>query len=196
MTVITGKCILGSDRTEEALNVIGDLIRPVRLSHRLEQLAVAAAGNALLDAGLGLPFGDSAIGLYIGIDDSIEDIKDEYFSMVLAEGILGASPLLFPFTSPNALTAQISIACDLRGEAIVMPINGACPDVIEYATECIDGLHVQMAVAGTIRTRDRELTAEKGRYIAKFVIIERESDAVRRGKRIYSASEAVNLGQI
>ena len=194
MKAITGRCIIDSLSAEDALVTIAERIRPMRLHHRLEQLAVAAAGNALLDAKINLPVDDSTVGLYVSIDDSIEDIKDEYFRMVLADGLLGGSPLLFPFTSPNALSAQISIACDVRGECIVMSVNGACPDMIKYATGCIDGRHVKKAVAGTIRIRDLELSAEEGRYRAEFVVIEEERDAMKRGAVIYHLSGDENAG--
>ena len=189
--VITGRCRLESSDVEEALNKLEGLIKPMRLVHDLERLAVAAVGGALLDAGLSFPVGDSTVGIFIGIDDAIEDIKDEYFSGVLAEGILGASPLLFPFTSPNALAAQVSIAFDLRGEGIVMPINGSCPDVIEYATDCIAGQHAKRAIAGAITIIGRRLSIEGDRYAAEFFIIESEGDAVRRGARTYNSNPSV-----
>ncbi len=192
MTVITGRCRLDSSGIEGALGRLEGRIKQMRLVHGLERLAVAASGNALLDAGLSLPCGVSTCGLYLGIDDAIEDIKDEYLRAVLADGMLGASPLLFPFTSPNALAAQVSIACDLRGEGIVIPINGSCHDVIKYATECIAGKHVQKAIAGAIKVGDRKLSTEEGRYIAEIFVIEGEDDAVRRGARIYHSSGAVN----
>lgn len=188
--VIKGRCRLESSGIDEALSKLEGVIKPMRLVHDLERLAVAAAGGALLDAGMSFPVGDSTIGIYIGIDDAIEDMKDEYFSGILAEGILGASPLLFPFTSPNALAAQISIALDLRGEGIVMPINGSCPDVIEYATDCIAGQHANKAIAGAIKIRDRRLSIEEDRYAAEFFVIESEGDAVRRGARIYDSGSA------
>ncbi|MGO9614598.1 MAG: beta-ketoacyl synthase N-terminal-like domain-containing protein [Dissulfurispiraceae bacterium] len=185
--VITGKCRLESTHIEEALSKLDGLIKPMRLVHELERLAVAAVGGALLDAGLSLPLGDSTVSMYIGIGDAIEDIKDAYFNGILTEGILGASPLLFPFTSPNALAAQVSIAFDLRGEGIVIPISGSCCDVIEYATDCIDGEYAEKAITGTITIKDRKLSREEGRYAAEFFFVEREVDAVRRGARIYNS---------
>jgi 3-oxoacyl-(acyl-carrier-protein) synthase len=190
LMVITGRCRLESSRIEEAMNKLEGLIKPMRLVHDLERLAVAAVGGALRDAGLSFPIGDSTVGMYIGIDDAVEDIKDKYFSGVLADGILGASPLLFPFTSPNALAAQVSIAFDLRGEGIVMPINGSCPDVIEYATDCIAGEHAKKAIAGAITIKDRRLSIEEARYYAEFFVVESEGDAVKRGARTYNLNSS------
>ncbi len=191
LMVITGRCRLESSGVEEALNRLEGLIKPMRLVHDLERLVVAAVGGALMDAGLSFPVGGSTIGIFIGIDDAIEDIKDEYFSGVLAEGILGASPLLFPFTSPNALAAQISISFDLRGEGVVIPINGSCPDVIEYATDCIASHHAKKAITGTITIIDRRLSIEEDRYAAEFFIIESEGDAVMRGARTCNSNSSV-----
>lgn len=175
MIVISGRCIVESGGTEEALRKIEGRIKSMRLVHEIERLAVAAAGNALLYSGVEFPVGDSRISLIIGIDDAIEDIKNEYLEGILAEGILGASPLLFPFTSPNALAAQVSIALDLRGEGIVMPIrnvNGSCSDMIEYATECIAAGHAEKAIIGKITTKDHNLSIGEGRYAAEFFIVE------------------------
>lgn len=191
LMVIRGRCRLESSRIEEALSKLEGVIRPMRLVHDLERLAVAAVGGALIDAGLRIPVGDSTVGMYIGIDAAIEDIKDEYFSGVLSEGILGASPLLFPFTSPNALAAQVSIAFDLRGEGIVMSINGSCPDVIEYATDCIAGHHAKRAIAGAIVIIDRRLSIEEDRYAAEFFVIESEGDAMMRRARTYNSNSSV-----
>jgi 3-oxoacyl-(acyl-carrier-protein) synthase len=188
MKVITGRFPLESGRIEEVLGKLDGLMKPMRLVHELERLAVAAAGGALMDAGLHFPVGDQTVGIYLGLDDAVEDIKDEYFRGVAAEGILGASPLLFPFTSPNALAAAVSIAFDLRGAGVVMPINGSCPDVIEYATDCISGKGSEKALAGTIRINNRKLSAEEGRYAAEFFIIEGKEAAVGRGARIYGPS--------
>jgi 3-oxoacyl-(acyl-carrier-protein) synthase len=188
--VITGKSLLDSARAEEALVKLTGRIKQMRLVHVLEKLAVAAVGCALLDSGLEFQGGPSDIGIYIGIDDAIEDIKDEYFSGVRADGLLGASPLLFPFTSPNTLAAQVSIAFDLRGEGIVMPVNSLCPDVIKYSAECISGGYAKKAITGLITVKDRRLSTDNGRYTAEFFIIEKYDDAVRREARIYRSVKA------
>ncbi len=165
----------------------------MRLVHTLERLAVAAAGGALADAGEGaFQQGDAMTGLYIGIDDAIEDIKDEYFAGVLADPVLGASPLMFPFTSPNVIAAQVSIAFDLRGESIVMPIVFSSNSIIKYITYCYAGSFIKRAIAGSITIKDRNISAEKGRYEAEFCFIEGEDEAVGRGARKYCSIETGN----
>jgi 3-oxoacyl-(acyl-carrier-protein) synthase len=195
LIVISGKYTLESGRTEDALRKLEGRIKAMRLVHEIERLAIAAAGNALLDSGLEFPAGSVDTALFLAIDDSVEDIKNEYLQGVLDEGILGASPLLFPFTSANSLSAQVSIALDLRGECIVMPmkrINGSSADVIQYATECIAAGYAKIAIIGLINTKDRNLSIGEGRYSADFLIIEGEDDAVRRGARIYNSIVAGN----
>lgn len=191
--VITGKSRLDSAHIEGALDRLDGRIKRMRLTHTLERLAVAAVGSALDDAGIDLfPVGDSMTGIYMGIDDAIEDIKDEYFNGILADGILGASPLIFPFTSPNALTAQVSIAFDLRGETILMPIYRTYSAVIKYAFECIAGNYTKRAIAGGITIGDHNLSVDEGRYVAEIFIFERDEEAVRRGAKKYYSVDAGN----
>jgi|WetSurMetagenome_2_1015567.scaffolds.fasta_scaffold00030_74 3-oxoacyl-(acyl-carrier-protein) synthase len=194
--VITGESLLDSAGACEAIEKLTGRVKQMRLVHALERLAVAAAGCALVDSGLDFQGGASDIGIYIGIDDAIEDIKDEYFNGVLADGLLGASPLLFPFTSPNTLAAQISIAFDLRGEGIVMPVKSSCSDVIEYAVGCIAGGYAEKAITGAITVRDPRLSTDEGRYLAEFFIVEKNAAAVKREAGIYRSFKAGNSEKV
>lgn len=183
--VITGKSKITSKDIKEAILKLNGQIRQIRFVHDLERLTVAGIGLLMDDAAIRLPVKSADISLYIGIDDSIEDIKDEYFNNILDEGILGASPLLFPFTSPNALTAQISIVFDIRGESIMMPIKYSYRDVIEYAIECITGEYTRMAIAGGILSEDKETAITENHYKAEFFFLENLESAVKRGAKIY-----------
>jgi 3-oxoacyl-(acyl-carrier-protein) synthase len=178
--IITGIGILDSSQADHAIKSLGSMIRQMRIVHSLERLAVATSGTALKASGLVLPEAGADMGLFIGIDESIEDIKDEFFEGIMADGILGASPLIFPFTSPNAISAQISIAFGIRGESILMPINRSCADMIQYCSDSVLTGHSAAALAGIIRTGNRDVRPENGRYIAKFIVIEREEGAKRR----------------
>ncbi|MBI5409836.1 MAG: hypothetical protein HZA14_10765 [Nitrospirae bacterium] len=183
--VITGKSRLSSKNMEAALGKLSGDIKNIRFVNDLELLAVAAVGSVLDDAGIRYPVGNASIGVYPGIDDSVEDIKDGYFNNVLKEGLLGASPLLFPFTSPNALAAFVSIAFDIRGESITFPIKHSFRDVIKYGTDCILENHTIMAIAGGIIIKDKKLAVKDGRYTAEFFLLEEMQRAVKRGARIY-----------
>ncbi len=186
-TVITGIGKISSTNTEEALDRLSGRIKQMRLVTTLEQLAVAAVGRAFDDAGIDFPVCNSSIGIYFGIDDAVEDIKNEYFDGILKEGVLGASPLLFPYTSPNALAAQVSIVFDMRGEIVTMPTNHSSADMIEYASECIAGGYSRMAIAGGITIKDKNTSIREDRYIAEFFFIERLSHAMARGAKVYQS---------
>jgi 3-oxoacyl-(acyl-carrier-protein) synthase len=183
--VITGRCKLTGSSVDECMDRLHGRIKPMRLLHTLERLVIAAIGGALDDAGIPLPVGTSAIGLYLGIDRAIEDIKDKYFLNILHEGMLGASPMLFPYTSPNALAAQASIAFDMRGESITMPINNSYMDVIRYSTFCVAGGYTEMAVAGGITMNCEALSLHEGRYRAEFFFIRGMRSVAERGAKIY-----------
>lgn len=183
--VITGKSKISSKNADEVLDRFSVQIKQLRLVNHLEILTIAAVGNVLEDAGISFPVGDSNIGVYIGIDEAVEDIKDEYLENILREGILGVSPLLFPFTSPNALTAQATIAFDIRGESITMPVKNSFGNVIKYAAECIWGKHVRMAIAGGVMIKNRTLSPKEGRYVAEMFFLEELNSAENRGAMIY-----------
>lgn len=61
-----------------------------------------------------------AMAITLGADDAIDSCKESYWKTVLADGPLGASPLIFPYTSANAITAQVTIAFGLRNESVTI----------------------------------------------------------------------------
>jgi len=80
--------------------------KAVKTVLKAEELSLAAVSSALKQVGnLGLD-----TGIVFGIDNSIDRCKAEFFKGLLQEGPVGASPLLFPYTSHNAITAQTTIA--------------------------------------------------------------------------------------
>lgn len=186
--VITGMIKISSNDVEYAMTRVKDMIRQMRFVNSLVQLTVVSIGIMLDEAKINIPVGNNDISLFLGVDDSVEDIKDEYFNGILNEGILGASPLLFPYTTPNSLAAQATIAFDIRGESITVPIKNTHRNVMEYAVECIDGKYTSMAIAGGIRLKDKNLTIKDGRYTAEFFLLEEAGHAEKRGAKIYNYS--------
>jgi hypothetical protein len=80
-----------------------------------------AAWEALAGSGIVIPLQESErIGFALGVDEGIDGIKAAHCLALRSEGPLGASPLAFPFTAPNAVTAQVSIALDIRGETFTV----------------------------------------------------------------------------
>lgn len=166
---IIGTSKMDSNNLNVAVSQINGLIEQMRFVHVLEQLTVVAVGMVLYDAGILFPVGNDDISLYVGIDDSIEDIKDRYFNNILSEGVLGVSPQFFQLTTPNALIAQATIAFDIRGESITLPIKHSFKHVIEYASDCIVGKYTKMAIAGGITRPQHSQTPV---YRAEFFLLE------------------------
>ena len=184
--VITALNKITNNDIKEPLAKLSKKLGRIRFIHDLERLTVAVTGITLESAMLSFPVGSSDISLYIGIDDAIEDIKNEYFSSVVAEGIWGASPLLFPLTTPNALAARASIIFDIRGESITFAIKHSISSVLEYATCCITNGYTQMAIAGNITKEQSQISNQQSPlYKAEFFFLEDIKSAKKRGARIY-----------
>ncbi len=168
----------------------------LKLSNDIEKISVLAASRALKDASLSFPVGNESMSIYAGIDEGIDSIKFKYYENVLREGPLGASPALFPFTSPNAVAAQMAIAFDIRGECITLP-GGVLSSsrAVCYASECIQMGIVDMALAGgavVINNEFKEMLADSGcRDIEKlsdgaaFLVLESDKHAGNRGAKVY-----------
>lgn len=183
--VITGISRLAGKDKDAAIDRHMRCIKEMRFVNDIERLVIASVGNVLEDAKIEFPVGNHDIAIYMGIDDAVEDIKDEYFDNIINVGILGASPLLFPYTSPNALAAQVSIAFDIRGESITFHIENSCVDVLKYAAICVVKGYAKMAIAGSIRLENKKLPENEGRYKAEFFFIETEASAGKRGVKKY-----------
>jgi hypothetical protein len=113
----------GGDRERRVSAVLAALTQagpPIRLVHPLEEAAVLAASEALASAGVPMPVGGEGIGVALGVEEGIDELKAEYYRGILKEGPLGASPIVFPFTTPNTVAARISILLDLRGESFTL----------------------------------------------------------------------------
>lgn len=185
--VITGVSKVNSKNIEDVIYRLNLKFKQMRFVHDLEKLTIAGIGNLMDNAKIRFPVGNADISLYIGIDDDvIEDIRSEYFNSILEEGILGASPLLFPFTSPNALIAQASIAFDIRGESIVFPIADSYRNVIKYAVECINKRYTLTAIAGGIISENKKTDVTGPYYKVEFYFLEGIKSAMERGAKVFT----------
>ena len=90
--VITGKCRINADQLDEVMEMLSERTRSFRFVHDLEKFTVAAIELLLQDAGIQVPAGTEDIALYLGIDNAVEDIKNEFWENIVQDGILGASP--------------------------------------------------------------------------------------------------------
>jgi hypothetical protein len=129
----------------------------IRLLHAIEEVAFLAAHEALSLAGLPLPFGGDGIGVALGVEEGIDGIKARYYQGVLQEGPLGASPMAFPFTTPNTVAARIAILLDLRGENYTVcggSLSGA--QAVGLALECLRRGQSTAMLAGGATSMERE----------------------------------------
>lgn len=103
--------IVSSARADEPAGKI-EGVRRVKTVIRSEELLLSAISEALknLPAGCLRPE-----GIATGVDNAIDSCKAEFYNEFLKDGPRGVSPLIFPYTSPNALAAQATIAFGLRG---------------------------------------------------------------------------------
>jgi 3-oxoacyl-(acyl-carrier-protein) synthase len=89
------------------------------------------------------------MAVVFGGDEAIDGLKEEYFRGVIAHGAIGASPLLFPYTSLNAITAQITIAFGIKGEDMTIaagPVSFL--RALVYACELLKESVVDFALVG------------------------------------------------
>jgi 3-oxoacyl-[acyl-carrier-protein] synthase II len=90
--------------------------REARRMARFSQFAVAAAGQAIADAGLDLDHEDrTRIGVYLGNGNGGYPNIDEAVRTLLAKGGMRIDPLFMPKSLPNMAAAQVSLQYGLKG---------------------------------------------------------------------------------
>ncbi|MCL5885168.1 MAG: hypothetical protein M1377_07530 [Deltaproteobacteria bacterium] len=110
-----------SARVAEATERLGREGKRIRFIHRIEEIALLAAWEALRESRIAISSTEpEGVGIALGIDEGIDGIKARHCLAVQSDGPLGASPLVFPFTTQNAVTARVSIGLDLRGEMFTL----------------------------------------------------------------------------
>ena len=148
-------------RLAAALSALPQGGAPARLFHPIEEMAFLAAYEALAMSGAAPPVGGDRIGIVLGVDEGIDGIKARYFQGVLKDGPLGASPMAFPFTTPNTIAARVSILLDLRGESVTVSggsLSGA--QAMGLAVEAIrEGRSGAVLAGGTTSVEEEFLDA-------------------------------------
>ncbi|HYL81355.1 MAG TPA: beta-ketoacyl synthase N-terminal-like domain-containing protein [Candidatus Acidoferrum sp.] len=151
-------------RLSQALSASRQGGLPVRLFHPLEEVACLAAYEALSQAGIAVPSRGEGIGVAIGVDEGIDAIKARYYREVVTDGPLGASPLAFPFTTPNTIAARISILFGLRGESLTVcggSLSGA--QAIGLAMDALREGRSEAVLAGGATSVEQEFLDALGR---------------------------------
>lgn len=92
-------------------------VKRVKTVLRPEELILSAVSEVLQKTP-GLE--RETVGVVFGADNAIDACKADYYKAVLTDGPLGASPLVFPYTSANAITAQATIAFGLHHETFTI----------------------------------------------------------------------------
>ncbi len=90
--------------------------REARRMARFSQFAVAAAGQAIADAGLDLDHEDrTRVGVYLGNGNGGYPNIDEAVRTIMAKGGMRIDPLFMPKSLPNMAAAQVSLQYGLKG---------------------------------------------------------------------------------
>src|SRR5205085_3639305 len=83
---------------------------------RFSQFAVAAAGQALADAGLDLDGEDrTRVGVYLGNGNGGYPNIEEAVRTIVAKGGMRMEPLFMPKSLPNMAASQVSLQYGLKG---------------------------------------------------------------------------------
>lgn len=144
-------------RLRAALAALSTDGTPIRLLHGIEELAVLAAHEALSRSAITMPYRGEDLGVALGVEEGIDGIKARYYQGILKDGPLGASPLMFPLTTPNTIAARISILFDLRGETYTVGGgNIAGAHALGLAVQTLRDGYSTMVLAGGVTCVERE----------------------------------------
>jgi 3-oxoacyl-[acyl-carrier-protein] synthase II len=117
--------------------------RPASRMDRVTQLAVAAALEAVADAGLDTARWDGArVGVVLGCADGGPATVEQQHRVLIEEGPGRVSPMLLPMQLPNMLAGQVSIQLGATGPSLVV------------ATACASG-GTAVALAADLLRLDR-----------------------------------------
>jgi hypothetical protein len=159
-----------------------------------EALLIDSASRTIKEATLnGFSIENSAV--IVGVDTLVDDWKERFFKNVLADGPVGASPIEFPFTSPNALSARLSIRFGIKGEISTIT-SGALSflKALIYSAELVSsGISDGVLVGGV--SKGKAITLYLGRGSGDIIIddfCERKSDGVLLNSIEESFSSFIN----
>ncbi|MBI5971010.1 MAG: hypothetical protein HY884_07640 [Deltaproteobacteria bacterium] len=123
-------------------------VRKVKTVIRSEELLLSAVSEALKSAPAGFARPD---GIVVGVDNAIDSCKAEFYKEFLKDGPRGVSPLIFPYTSPNSVTAQATIAFGIRGTDMTTASGEVSfLKAMAYAYELIKNGLLDAVVAGGV----------------------------------------------
>ncbi len=139
--------IISVGRANEPVEKL-ETVRRVKTVIRSEELLLSAISGALKNLPAKAKRPD---GIVVGVDNAIDSCKAEFYKEFLKDGPRGVSPLIFPYTSPNAVTAQATIAFGLRGEDMTIASGElSFLKALAYAYELIKNGLLDAVVAGGV----------------------------------------------
>src|SRR5262245_10395501 len=154
---ITGAAAVVDDR----LGALPETIRSrAARVERVTQLALAAAGHALAEAGLAVTDGPPRprIGVALGTAFGCFVTNAAYQRRVAADGPKVASPRLFSATVSNAAAGEIGIGYRLGGPAVTLTAGGAAGlAAIAHAADLVGTGRADAMVAGGMDACDAAL---------------------------------------
>lgn len=133
-----------------------DMTPPVNTRTLLdaERLMLGSISASIAGCGLSRPDIERA-GIIVGIDNAIDKVKESYFRGVVKDGPLGASPLLFPYTSPNVLAARATIHFGIKGQDITI-VSGPLSflKAVSYAYCLVSSGRIDLAIVAGVTEAD------------------------------------------
>ena len=151
---ITGAGAVLEDALEDRLDALPEAARSRALrAERVTQLALAASGAALADAGLLAVEGDSRadFGIVFGTAFGCFLTNAAYQRRVAAVGTRAASPRLFAATVSNAAAGEVGIGYRLGGPAVTITAGGAAGLLaIGHAADAIASARARVMLAGGV----------------------------------------------
>jgi 3-oxoacyl-[acyl-carrier-protein] synthase II len=151
---ITGAAAVLEDALEDRLDALPDAARSRALrAERVTQLALAASGGALAEAGLlaveGLPRAD--FGITLGTAFGCFLTNAAYQRRLAASGTRAASPRLFAATVSNAAAGEVGIGYRLGGPAVTLTAGAAAGLLaIGHAADAISSARARVILAGGV----------------------------------------------
>lgn len=115
-----------------------------------ERLMLGSISASIAGCGLSRPDIERA-GIIAGIDNAIDKVKESYFKGVVKDGPLGASPLFFPYTSPNVLAARATIHLGIKGPDITI-VSGPLSflKAVSYAYCLVSSGRIDLAIVAGV----------------------------------------------
>jgi 3-oxoacyl-[acyl-carrier-protein] synthase II len=127
-------------------------IKPANLRRmdRIGKMMVSAVRLALEDSGLELGKENSnRMGLSIGTGLGSSDTVDQFFRSLLKDGPVGAAPLLFQTSVPNAVSSHCSIEYGIKGINITFSHKETSTEMaMAYAYHLLREERMDMILAG------------------------------------------------